>query len=414
MDIERALLAKALATDGISTVIANGIEFRHFAETPSGQECAFVYEWASRYARQYGTTPSPQMVKEHFPGWHGEASSDPIEALIKEFMSNVRRRYFDSKVLELSKVPTDRSSWDRLDEIMLDAARDLASIVPSGGVARFAGEMSKRIEQYELDQQQGVVPGILLNIPVIDEITQGVRPGWVITNAGFSGRGKSMLTIWNLLSVFEQDKVALMLSLEMSKEEVLERLDTMVMNFQHRMLTQRDLDSQEVERWRGIASVYEKARSEIIIISGLGGCTVDRVFAEINRYKPDVAAVDYVQRMKGTRTSLAKWEGLDEITNEFKTIAMETDTAIIMVSQDQRASADQGSTETNMGGGVSVFQAADLYIGMMQDESMLAQNKMRIRLLKNRHGAKGEVDMWWAPATMEFGPYEGQSQGFAK
>lgn len=354
------------------------------------------------------------MVKEHFPGWYGEASTDPLLALISDFMNNVRRRYFDSKVLELSRAPMDRNSWDRLDEIMLDAARDLASIVPSGGVARFAGEMEKRIERYELDQQQGVVPGILLGIPVIDEVTQGVRPGWVITNAGFSGRGKSMLTIWNLLSVFEQDKTALMLSLEMSREEVMERLDTMVLNFEHRLLAQRNLDPREIERWSDIAKVYKAARAEIIVIDKLGGCTVDRVFAEINRYKPDVAAVDYVQRMTGTRTSMAKWEGLDEITNEFKTIAMETDTAIIMVSQDQRASADQGSSETNMGGGVSVFQAADLYIGMMQDDTMRAQNKMRIKLLKNRHGDRAEVDMWWAPATMEFGPYEGQSMGFSK
>lgn len=414
MDIERALIAKALASDGISTVIANGIEFRHFAESPSGQECAAVYEWSSRYARQYGVTPSIQMVQEHFPGWHGEASTDPLPALIKDFMNNVRRRYFDSKVIELSKIPMDRGSWEKLDEIMLDAARDLASIVPSGGVARFAGEMEQRIEKYELDQQQGVVPGILLGIPVIDEITQGVRPGWVVTNAGFSGRGKSMLTIWNLLSVFEQDKTALMMSLEMSRDEVMDRLDTMVLNFEHRMLTQRNLDPQEVERWMSIAKVYSKARAEIIVVDKLGGCTVDRVFAEINRYKPDVAAVDYVQRMMGTRTSMAKWEGLDEITNEFKTIAMETDTAIIMVSQDQRASADQGSSETNMGGGVSVFQAADLYIGMMQDDTMRAQNKMRIKLLKNRHGARGEVDMWWSPERMEFGPYEGQSSAFAK
>lgn len=413
MDIERALLAKALQENGVPSVIAAGIEYRHFAETPGGEECARIYEWASAYARQYGVTPSPQMVRDSFPSWYGEISTDPLEALVDEFMRQVRRRYFDSKVLELSKVPADRASWDHLDEIMLDAARDLASIVPSGGVARFT-DMEKRIEQYEIDRQEGTKPGTLLGIPVIDQVTMGVKPGWVITNAGFSGRGKSMLTIWNLLSVFEQEKTALMLSLEMSREEVMERLDTMVMNFEHRVLTQRELDPTDIERWHRMAQVYSAARSEIIVLDKLGGCTVDRVFAEINRYKPDVAAVDYVQRMTGTKASMAKWEGLEEITNELKTIAMETDTAVIMVSQDQRGSADQGSTETNMGGSVSVYQAADMYIGMMQDDTMRAQNKMRIKMLKFRHGPRAETDMWWAPSTMEFGPYEGQSAAFSK
>lgn len=413
MDIERALIFKALQGDDISTVIANGIEARHFAETPSGQDCAKVFEWAASYTRHYGSSPSPQMVKEHFPDWYGESSPDPLKALVDEFKSNVMRRFFDSKIIELSRVPQDRTSWDRLDEIMLDAARDLAAVVPSGGVARFT-DMEQRIERYELDRVEGVKPGILMNIPIIDDVTRGVRPGWVITNAGFSGRGKSMLTIWNLLSVFEQEKVALMLSLEMSRAEVMERLDTMVMNFEHRMLTQRDLSEEEVERWRRMAQVYKHARSEIIVVDKMGGCTVDRVYAEINRYKPDVAAVDYVQRMTGARASMSKWEGIEEVTNEFKTIAMETDTAIIMVSQDQRGSAEQGSTETNMGASVSVYQAADVYIGMYQDDTMRAQNKMRVKMLKFRHGPRAEVDMLWTPATMEFGPYDSQAAAFTK
>lgn len=413
MDIERALLAKALQSDGIAMIIAKGIEFRHFAETPSGQECAYVFDWASRYARSYGATPSPQMVKEHFPTWYGEASPDPLDALVDEFMRNVRKRYFDSKVLELSKAPNDRASWDHLDEIMLDAARDLASIVPSGGVARFS-EMEKRIEKYEIDCKEGVKPGILLGVPIIDDVTMGVKPGWVVTNAGFSGRGKSMLTIWNLLSALEQDKVALMLSLEMSREEVMERLDTMVMNFEHRMLTQRSLTEEEIDKWRRMAQAYKQARADIIVVDKMGGCTVDRVFAEINRYKPDLAAVDYVQRMTGTRNSMSKWEGLEEITNEFKTIAMETDTAIIMVSQDQRGSADQGSTETNMGGSVSIYQASDVYIGMFQDDDMRAQDRMRIKMLKFRHGPRAETDMFWSPKKMEFGPYGTQASTFTK
>jgi replicative DNA helicase len=413
MDIERALVSKALQGDEIPNVIAHGIEFRHFSETPVGQECANVFQWASVYARQYGITPSADMVKQHFPDWYGESSADPISALMDEFMRNVRRRYFDSKVLELSRVPADRTSWDRLDEIMLDAARDLAAIVPSGGVARFT-DMEKRIEQYEIERAEGTQPGILMNIPIIDDVTRGVRPGWLITNAGYSGRGKSMLTIWNLLAVFEQEKTALMISLEMSRQEVMERLDTMVTNFQHRILTQRDLPEEDVERWRRIAQVYKHAKQDIIVVDKMGGCTIDRVYAEINRYKPDVVAVDYVQRMTGTRASMSKWEGLEEITNELKTIAMETDTAIIMVSQDQRGSADQGSTETNMGGSVSIYQAADVYIGMYQDDQMRARNMMRVKMLKFRHGDRAESDMLWCPATMEFGPYDGQSAVFSK
>ncbi len=405
-DVERALLSAAINSGRVHDLVARGISSNLFSAGASGQECSAVLDFAVAYSRAYGQSPTQLTVQRHFPKWHGDGGlNEPLEALVDEFLDLVRKRYFEAAVLELSNVTKDPSTWGRLDEIMLDAARDVISVVPSGTVSRFSTDLERRIDAYE-EQHGRTRPGIYLGIPVIDELTQGVRCGWLVTNAGYSSRGKSYLTLYNLLTAFEQDKVALMLSLEMSSAEVMERLDTMVMHFKHRDLVNRSLSSEEVTRWRDVARVYSKAKGEIVVVDKLGGCTIDRVHAEISRYKPDICAVDYVQRMSGTKHSMSRWEGLEEITNDLKTVAMDTDTAVIMVSQDNRASAEQGSTETNMGGSVSVYQAADLYFGMFADDAMRGQDKMRIRLIKNRHGPRSEVDMFWSPATGTFGKWE--------
>jgi replicative DNA helicase len=406
MDVERSMIYLAVATGSTHTLISNGITANLFSATPTGQEAAAVLDYATTYLRTYSQHPSLDAIRRQFPDWHGETPRDSLQALIDEFLDEARKRYFEAAVLGLSTATRDRANWRRLDEIMLDAAREVAAVIPSGAVGRFSEDFERRIAQYEEDKNKGVRPGIPLGIPIIDEVMGGVKGGWLVTTAGFSGLGKTALVLVGLLSAFENDRQALMLSLEMSRAEVMDRLDTMVMNFSHRDLTRRQLDPQQVDRWRRIAGAYTKAKGEIVIIDKLGGCTLDRVHAEITRYKPDVVAVDYVQRMSGTRASMARWEGLEEITNGLKTIAMDTDSAVLMVSQDGRSSAEEGSTRSNMGGSVSVYQAADAYLGLQQDEAMFGQKRMRVKLLKFRHGDRAEVDMTWRPATGEFGKWE--------
>lgn len=390
------------------------MEQKHFSSTASGDECQKIFSWSAAHSRKYGVCPSPHLVKNNFPEWRGEPSSDPLEPLIDEFLDEVRRRHFESTVLRLADYSKQRDQRHRLDEVMLDAARDLAAIVPSGQVSRVRSEMQERIDQYEIDKQEGFVAGIKMGIPLFDDLTDGFQQGDVATVAGYSGKGKSTLAGYMLANSLSQEKTGLLLSLEMSRKQVLERFDTMIMNFSHKLLRKRELPEDHIERWRDIARQYEDTKSDLIVADKLGTCTVDRVYAEINRYKPDITCVDYVQLMKGTKSSMAKWEGLVEITNELKAIALSTDSVIIMVSQDQRGSAEDGSTERNMGGSISVLQAADLYIGMMQDESMRLQNRMRVRLIKNRNGPPAEADLSWHPETMKFGPWQDDGTKFVK
>jgi replicative DNA helicase len=403
LDVERALLSTALAApDGVLGLVSRGVTPELFSPTPAGQQVATVYRWCVDFTRHYGQQPSVSTIQRSHPDWHGEFSPDPLDSLADEFLDAARKRYFEAAVVRLAKTTQDRSTWGRLDEVMLDAAREVASMLPSGRVARFSADLDRRIDEYE-DEKGRHRPGTPMGIPVIDETTHGLKSGWLATAAGYSGVGKSYLAIHALLSAFESDKQAMLMTLEMSASEVLERLDTMIMRWRYNDLMHRRLTDHQIASWRDVARVYGKARGEIVILDKLGSCTLDRVHAEIDRHKPDVVALDYVQRMRVSYASKRpRYEQLEEITNDLKTIAMDTDTAIIMVSQDGRSSAEEGSTRSNMGGSISVYQAADVYLGLMQDEPMRAINKMRVKMLKFRHGPNAEVDMLWQPETGTF------------
>jgi replicative DNA helicase len=403
VNIEKACLAKALQVGGIATLLARGIEPHLFSSTPEGQADAEVFQWAAEHARRHNVSPSPAFVKERWPNWHGESSSDPLEALVDAFVGNVKRRYFASKVRELAVAGDDPAQWGRLDEVLIDASRDFASLISSSRASRLS-EMEARIAQYEIEKATGQPPGFELGIPAFDEMIGGIRPGNVVVLSGFLGIGKSALGGWITLNVVEQGHSALFLSLEMSRREVLERIDTMITHFSHKLLRIQQLPDEEVAKWRRLAKQFRALEHDLVVLDGLGGLTIDRLYAEISRHKPHFTVVDYVQLMRRSRASMQSWEGLVEITNECKSIALATESVIMLVSQDNREAAAGGSTLASIGGSISVGQVGDVYLGMHQDDEMRAQNRMAVKLLKVRSGPRDKtVDLLWDPAHMRFG-----------
>ena len=367
-----------------------------------------MLEWLAAFERKNGQSPSQQLFRERWPDFRMEPTSDTLGSLIDAFFARVKRRHFAAKISELAHYEQDPSQWGRLDEIMLDAARDLASLVPTGSTHRFS-DMPARIDAYEAEvADPTIAKRYKMGIDPFDDLTGGMRPGNLITIAGPSGKGKSLMAQWQLMSCFsDQDALGLMCALEMTAPEILERLDTMVTHFSHKLLSQRQLADDQVELWRRLAHQFTSMRNDIVIKDDLLGCTTDRVFAEITRLKPDICVVDYVQLMRSRQGYASQWQGLVDITNDLKQIAVATDSVVIMVSQDGRDSFQNGSSETNMGGSISVYQVADIYIGMHQDEAMYDAGRMEVRLLKNRRGAKmngsgKSANLIWKPSTMTF------------
>lgn len=408
MNVDRALLTKCIQNGEVNELVSRGVSQHHFQnKSPEGQELSEVLEWLIEFTRKHNHSPSQQMFKERFPDFRFEPSSDSLGALIDAFFANVKRRIFSAKVSELARLEQDSREWNHLDEHMLDAARDLAGLVPSGKVHRFS-DMSRRVEDYKREvADPNLARRYLMNIKAFDDLTGGMRPGNVVTIAGPSGRGKSLLAQWQLMSSYEQGAKGLMLSLEMTAPEIFERMDTMITKFSHKMLSQRTLADADLSQWEAIARQFNAKKNDIVVKDDLLGCNTDRVYAEVSRYKPDIVVVDYVQLMRSKNGYASQWQGLVEITNDLKQIAVANDCVVVMVSQDGRDSFENGSSETNAGGSISVYQVADIYIGLHQDDQMYAEGSMEVRLLKNRRGAKmaGKYKsalLDWRPANMQF------------
>jgi hypothetical protein len=142
MDIERSFLAKVVETGRFDAPMARGIDETHFADADLGT----VWRWCADHIRRYRSTPSEEAIRNQFPNFLFEATTDSFEWLLDEFLQLVRRRKAETLLEQLA---VDMSTGDKPDfeGLMYNAANELAQQLPGGDVASFA-DMNTRIDTY--------------------------------------------------------------------------------------------------------------------------------------------------------------------------------------------------------------------------------------------------------------------------
>jgi replicative DNA helicase len=156
----------------------------------------------------------------------------------------------------------------------------------------------------------------------------------------------------------------------------------------------------------------EEKKTDIFVMDDVRSCTVDRIYAELVKWKPDIACIDYISLMDSRTKYGTVWEKTMYITQNLKQIARNLKIPIIGVAQTNRASFQDGAQMDNVAGSISIIQDSDIVLGLFSDQEMKREKRMQIRMLKNRDGMTDNTDLKWDLSTMTFEPWR-MSQSFA-
>lgn len=395
MDAEYSLISKIIQVGGIENAVSRGITEEHF-DDPTHKE---VYSALSEHIRRYKVPPTPQVIKDSFPDFRPEVSTESLDYLIDRFIGLVKYRATATASRDLAKLTQNKKEWANLDLHVLEIARNLAQLVPSSQTAMLS-DVRKRIAEYEKRKREGVFPGIKMGIPTIDNLTLGIQPPDYVTVAGYMGTGKSTLAQFILFNSYLQNKKPMFISLEMDAEALFRKWDTMATNFSYMALKKLELEEGDMDKWEewGEKAENSKAERDIIVIDDIGKCTVDKVYAETVRYSPDLVAVDYVGLMDTPNNTGSHWEKVTYTTKGLKQNARTLKIPVIGVAQTNEEESGLG----NIAGSKSIGRDSDIVIGLFQKEEWKERERMNIKLLKSRESKTGSVDMNWKPETMEF------------
>lgn len=404
MDAERALLSKIISTtSGLPLMIEEGVREDHFGD-PQAQE---IWAWMNEYYLNYNSQPPAATVRERFPHYHFEPTSEVLPAIRDRFITQMKYRMARQHLEDMATLIQDPEQVDKIEEIMFEYAREISDNIPSPAKIGSFKAMPERIKEYDIRKLNGVHRGILMGIEEFDDLTDGIQPHEYVSIVGWQGTGKSTLAQYMMYRAWCQGKKGLYFSLEMGREALFRKWDTMhIAQMRYRDLKKHDLDDATRAAWEKEATALAAQSADMIVLDDVRSCSVEKIFTAIGKHTPDLVVIDYITLMDlaGTMSRNAPhWEKVTYLTQALKGVAQSLKVPIIGVAQTNIDSAKEGARLENVSYARSIGADSDLVIGLHQDETMKQNHRMTVRLLKNRDGSTSEVEIEWHMDTMQFG-----------
>jgi len=389
------IVARAAQSGHVEEIISRGIDPSHFAD----DECRMIWEFMRDHTMKYKLAPSFQVVREQFPQHNFEIVPDATDFVVDRFVKAVNRRFTITYLRELGEAVDDDTQLDSLAEIFLEKAQALAQVVPARRVEKFSS-MRERIADYRSMVKTGVQPGIPFGFPELDKVTGGIQAHELVSVAGWQGTGKSTLMQVIFFNAYMNGHTGLFFSLEMQAEAIYRKWDAMAAQVSYNALKAGELGSKDLAKWEKWAERAATAKEDIIVVTP-GKCSVDRIFADSVKYKPDIIGVDYITLLH-TREGQALWEKVTHLTGALKQTAMSLKTPIVAACQTNIGGATGGAALDNIAYSRSIGQDSDIVLGLHQDDAMKANERMEVKVLKNRDGRCVDFNMVWSHTNMEF------------
>jgi len=293
--------------------------------------------------------------------------------------------------------------------VLLDSAEqrvyDIRQGRYEGGLTPIADTIASNYEKYSSmsnPEERAMLVGIPTGLESLDRITTGLNRSDLIVIGARPGVGKStfVLNVARNVAV-EQHRTVAVFNLEMSKEQMVNRLLSSEARVSGKQLRIGNLTPSEWNRLAAAASVLSSAP---IYLDDTPSITAQEMKARLRRI-PDLGAVfiDYLQLMHSAVRTDNRVQEVSEITRSLKILAKELNVPIVVCAQLTRASEKaRRPSLVDLRESGSIEQDADQVLFLYREEMHLEQEKDptkvelgtgEIIVGKNRHGELGSVKM---------------------
>ncbi len=261
------------------------------------------------------------------------------------------------------------------------------------------------------------VTGLPTGFQKLDQMTSGLQPSDFVLVAGRPSMGKTALAL-NIAKYagIELKKCVLVLSLEMSREQVVQRL----------LCAEARVDSHRVRTgyleprdWPRLTNAAGRLAEAPIFIDDTAGLTVLEARAKARRMKAehglDLVLIDYIQLMRGRGSVENRQQEISEISRALKAMSKELRVPVVGLSQLSRAVETRPTREhrpqlSDLRESGALEQDADLIIFLYRPErykeqselSPEQQNLAEVIVGKQRNGPTGTVHLTFIPEYASF------------
>ena len=260
-------------------------------------------------------------------------------------------------------------------------------------------------------QNKGQVIGLPTGFKQLDEKTSGLQPSDLIIVAARPGMGKTAFA----LNIAQQSAVkagasVLIFSLEMSQEQLGQRLIAMQARVESEKLKKGTLDLKD---WDRINFALNELNNTKIVIDDTPGFSIMEMTNKCRRLKAeqglDLIVVDYLQLMTFDGRADSRQQEISALSRHLKLLAREMNCPVIVLSQLSRAPElrqDKRPMLSDLRESGSIEQDADIVMFLYRDdyynENTEKPGVCEINIAKHRSGPTDRIDLTWVARYTKF------------
>ena len=346
--------------------------------------------------------------------------SVPTSANIRYYAEIVREKSLLRSIVTVnSEIENDCYKGEKdTEEILQDTEKRIFDLLQDRGKSDLVPIKDIVIDTLQHIQEVAKADSKITGIPSgfadLDEKTAGFQKSDLILLAARPSMGKTAFVL-NIAqnACLKKDYHCLIFSLEMSKEQLVNRLLAMESRVNSQNIRTGELTDDD---WRGIIEGAGVIGTSNLGIDDTPAITVSDMRTKCRRYKIehglDMVIVDYLQLMNGSasgRRDSNRQQEISDISRGLKALARELQCPVIALSQLSRAveqRPDHRPLLSDLRESGAIEQDADVVMFIYRDEVYHDDSDRKgvadIIIAKQRNGPIGTVSLAWIASLTKF------------
>lgn len=367
----------------------------------------------------------PELTSIEFIG--DMINSVPTSVNIKSYVKIVKEKSVLRRLIKVTETITTDCFMDRqpLEEILENTEKQIFDVVQKRNTGEFE-EIREvvirtlgRIEKAA--RQKGHITGLETGFRDLDYKTAGLQKSDLILIAARPAMGKTafVLNVAEYIALHSSSTIALF-SLEMSKEQLVQRMLAMNSKVDSQKLRTGGLEDEE---WGKLVESVRRLGNSNLVIDDTSGITASEIHSKCRKLKLekglDLIIIDYLQLMSGgsRRRGENRQQEISDISRSLKVMARELDVPVIALSQLSRAveqRPDKKPMLSDLRESGAIEQDADVVMFLYRDEYYNPETELKgqaeVIIAKQRSGPTGSIQLAWLAQFTKFGNLEPQGR----
>ena len=303
-----------------------------------------------------------------------------------------------------------------VDAILQDTEKkvfDLIQTKGSGGTESIRDIILRVVERIDkASRNKGSLTGLATGFLDLDYMTSGLQRSDLILVAARPSMGKTAFVL-NIAAhaAFRDGKAIAMFSLEMSKDQLVNRLLAQEARVDATKIRSGNLTETD---WAAVGEATNVIAKSKIIIDDTPGISVSELRSKCRKFKLEsdiqLVIIDYLQLMSGSsKRAESRQNEISEISRSLKAVARELNVPVIALSQLSREAEkrpDKRPILSDLRESGAIEQDADVVMFIYRDDyynhDTEEKNIAEINIAKQRNGPVGMRRLGWVPEFTQF------------